>query len=43
MSTTLNLKLKVWRQESADDVGAFEYYDVAVADDASFLEMSTKA
>ena len=39
MSTTLNLKLKVWRQESADDVGAFEYYDVAVADDASFLEM----
>ena len=39
MSTTLNLKLKVWRQESANDVGAFESYDVAVADDASFLEM----
>lgn len=39
MSTTLNLKLKVWRQSSAADGGHFEEYTTAVADDASFLEM----
>ena len=39
MSTTLNLKLKVWRQSSPDDAGHFEEYETAVADDASFLEM----
>lgn len=39
MSTTLNLKLKVWRQSSPDEAGRFEEYETAVADDASFLEM----
>lgn len=39
MSKTLNLKLKVWRQDSAEGPGHFEEYTTAVADDASFLEM----
>lgn len=39
MANMLNLKLKVWRQESSDDPGHFEDYDTTVADDASFLEM----
>ena len=39
MSTTLNLKLKVWRQSSPEKAGHFEEYETAVADDASFLEM----
>jgi len=39
VSTTLNLKLKVWRQESADRPGRFEEYTTQVSDDASFLEM----
>jgi len=38
VSTMLNLTLKVWRQNSADD-GHFEEYRTVVADDASFLEM----
>jgi succinate dehydrogenase / fumarate reductase, iron-sulfur subunit len=39
VSNTLTLKLKVWRQSSADDAGHFEEYTTTVADDASFLEM----
>ncbi len=39
MSNTLNLKLKVWRQDTAEGPGHFEEYTTAVADDASFLEM----
>ena len=39
MSKTLNLKLKVWRQDSAEGPGHFEEYTTAVADDASFLVM----
>ncbi|MDQ2677359.1 MAG: succinate dehydrogenase/fumarate reductase iron-sulfur subunit [Actinomycetota bacterium] len=39
MSNTLNLKLKVWRQDTAQGPGHFEEYTTAVADDASFLEM----
>lgn len=39
MSNMLNLTLKVWRQDSANDAGRFETYTTAVADDASFLEM----
>jgi succinate dehydrogenase / fumarate reductase iron-sulfur subunit len=39
MAQMLNLKLKVWRQDSQDDAGHFEDYSTTVADDASFLEM----
>jgi succinate dehydrogenase / fumarate reductase, iron-sulfur subunit len=39
MAQMLNLKLKVWRQDSQDDAGHFEDYATTVADDASFLEM----
>lgn len=39
MSKMLTLKLKVWRQTSADSQGHFEDYTTTVADDASFLEM----
>lgn len=39
MSTTLTLKLKVWRQASAEDPGRFEEYTTQVSEDASFLEM----
>lgn len=39
MSKMLTLKLKVWRQPSADSQGHFEEYTTTVADDASFLEM----
>lgn len=39
MAKMLNLKLKIWRQNSAKDEGHFEEYTTAVADDASFLEM----
>jgi len=39
MAQMLNLKLKVWRQDSAEDTGQFENYATTVADDASFLEM----
>ena len=39
MSNTLNLTLKVWRQNGPDDAGRFEEYRTTVADDASFLEM----
>jgi succinate dehydrogenase / fumarate reductase iron-sulfur subunit len=39
MTKMLNLKLKVWRQESPEDHGHFEDYTTQVADDASFLEM----
>jgi len=37
---TINLKLKVWRQKSAKDQGAFVEYEMSnVSTDASFLEM----
>lgn len=40
MGKTLNLKLKVWRQDNADDSGRFEEYDANGIDtDMSFLEM----
>jgi succinate dehydrogenase / fumarate reductase iron-sulfur subunit len=39
MSNTLNLTLKVWRQDGPDATGRFEEYRATVADDASFLEM----
>ena len=36
----MNLKLKVWRQENADDPGHFGIYMVQdIAPDMSFLEM----
>lgn len=36
----LNLKLKVWRQNSSKDQGAFKEYDASnVSEDSSFLEM----
>lgn len=35
----LNLKLKIWRQQNANTVGAFKDYKVSVSVDASFLEM----
>ncbi len=35
----LNLKLKIWRQQNANTVGAFKDYKVSVSTDASFLEM----
>ena len=38
--TTLNLTLKVWRQDGPDDAGRFETIDAPdVLDDMSFLEM----
>jgi succinate dehydrogenase / fumarate reductase, iron-sulfur subunit len=37
---TLNLTLKVWRQDSADSPGRFETYQAAgISEDMSFLEM----
>jgi len=37
---TISLKLKVWRQKSAKDHGAFVEYEMSnVSTDASFLEM----
>ncbi len=39
-TTTLNLKLKVWRQNNPQAEGHFEDYDVeGISTDASFLEM----
>jgi succinate dehydrogenase / fumarate reductase iron-sulfur subunit len=35
----LNLKLKIWRQNSPKSVGAFVDYNVSVSPDSSFLEM----
>lgn len=35
----LNLKLKIWRQRSADEKGKFEQYSVAANEHMSFLEM----
>ncbi len=38
--TTMNLKVKVWRQRNATAAGAFVTYDVAgISDEMSFLEM----
>jgi succinate dehydrogenase / fumarate reductase iron-sulfur subunit len=40
MSRTLNITLRVWRQDGPDAPGRFETYDVpGISDDASFLEM----
>jgi succinate dehydrogenase / fumarate reductase, iron-sulfur subunit len=40
MSTTLNLTLKIWRQDGPDDAGHFEVIEApGVNDDMSFLEM----
>ena len=41
MSKTLNVTLKVWRQDGPDDAGRFETYELArgISDEASFLEM----
>jgi len=38
-SNSLNLKLKIWRQESAKSAGNFEEFNVAVSPEASILEM----
>lgn len=38
-SKNLNLKLKIWRQESPTSVGSFEEFNVSVSPDASILEM----
>ncbi len=35
----INLKLKIWRQNGPNTVGAFESHDVSVSADTSFLEM----
>ena len=40
MAKLMNLKLKVWRQDDADDVGRFEEYQADdISPDMSFLEM----
>jgi len=40
MDKLMNLKLKVWRQDNADDVGRFEEYEARdISPDMSFLEM----
>jgi succinate dehydrogenase / fumarate reductase iron-sulfur subunit len=40
MDKLMNLKLKVWRQDDADDVGRFEEYQADdISPDMSFLEM----
>jgi len=40
MGKELNLRLKVWRQDNADDLGRFEEYEAEGIDtDMSFLEM----
>ena len=40
MGKLLNLKLRVWRQDNAEDSGRFEEYDAKGIDtDMSFLEM----
>jgi len=36
---TLDIKLKVWRQSSPKDKGAFKEYSIGVSPDMSFLEM----
>jgi succinate dehydrogenase / fumarate reductase iron-sulfur subunit len=38
-SNSLNLTLKVWRQESPNSVGSFEEFKVSVSPEASILEM----
>ena len=40
MSKTINLTLKIWRQNGPDEKGEFEVYDAKNIDrSASFLEM----
>jgi succinate dehydrogenase / fumarate reductase iron-sulfur subunit len=40
MSRTLNVTLRIWRQDGPDAPGRFETYDApGISDDASFLEM----
>jgi succinate dehydrogenase / fumarate reductase iron-sulfur subunit len=40
MSRTLNITLRVWRQDGPDTPGRFETYEApGISDDASFLEM----
>jgi len=38
-NSNMNLKLKVWRQQNANDSGHFEDYTVQASPDMSFLEM----
>ncbi|MBM3399733.1 MAG: succinate dehydrogenase/fumarate reductase iron-sulfur subunit [Bacteroidetes bacterium] len=38
-NSNMNLKLKVWRQQNANDTGHFEDYRVQASPDMSFLEM----
>jgi succinate dehydrogenase / fumarate reductase iron-sulfur subunit len=38
-NSNMNLKLKVWRQQNANDEGHFEDYTVQASPDMSFLEM----
>lgn len=38
-NSNMNLKLKVWRQQNANDEGHFEDYTVQASQDMSFLEM----
>ena len=40
ISETMNLKLKVWRQDNAEDDGRFEHFEALdISPDMSFLEM----
>ena len=36
---TINVTLKVWRQDGPGDAGRFEVYQQSISTDASFLEM----
>ena len=38
-SDTINLTLKIWRQDSPTAVGRFDQFDIEVSPDSSFLEM----
>ena len=40
MSETMNLTLRVWRQDNAEEAGRFEEYEaIDISPDMSFLEM----
>ena len=40
MSETMNLTLRVWRQDNAEEAGRFEVYEaIDISPDMSFLEM----
>ena len=39
MGNTMNINLKVWRQQNENAVGQFEEHKVQASPDMSFLEM----